>query len=152
MHGFNVLLMKVNIAWQTTFRLICILCVYTPIKTSCSQTQALFKVAVLYDWEIPINQDRIWRLNKGNTTRLFIENYSKALTIKLVVYAIKELTPSQINVFFCEKIIQGDISAIALHTRDVGVTRYLAYLAAQFWIPCIGSTIDDQVFSQKVHI
>jgi len=145
--------MKVNIAWQTSFRIICILWVFAPFQTAYSKPRALFTVAVLHDWEIlPIDQDKIWRLNKGNATRLFIENYPKALTIKLVVYAIKELTPSQINVFFCEKLIQDDISAIALHTQDIHLTRYLAYLAAQFWIPCIGSTIDDEILSQKVHI
>lgn len=120
-----------------------------PAKSSYSKSRALFKVAVLYDWEIPIEKEKIVGINRENITKFFIED-SKTFTVKFLAYSVKEFTPSQVNVFFCEKIANSDISAIALHTKDINLTRYLAYLSSYFWIPCIGSTTDDQLLSQKV--
>lgn len=141
--------MKAHNSWKTTFSLTLMLWAFVLSKTLPSDSKAVFKIVVLYDWEIPEGKERIASINIQNITRFSIVN-SKKFTVKIIVHSVKDLGPRQIDAFFCENIIHEGASAIALHTKDPKLTRYIAYLASYFWIPCIGSSTDDQLLSHKV--
>jgi hypothetical protein len=120
------------------------------------QLKAVFKVGVFYDWNFPDGIERISKL-KGNSTRFQpgggSANFNETrFSIDFIPYPLQGLTLAQITDLFCERIIKEEVSAIALHTKDTKLTRYLAHLASHLWIPAIGTTTKDPVLSDKVFV
>ncbi|XP_031563699.1 glutamate receptor ionotropic, NMDA 1-like [Actinia tenebrosa] len=120
------------------------------------QLKAVFRVGVFYDWDFPNGKEYISKLtaNTPHGSLSFIRSTPAIddisnLTIDFVPYSVQDLSLSQITYLFCEKIINEDVSAIVLHTKDTRLTRYLAYLASHLWIPAIGTATNDPSLSDK---
>lgn len=118
------------------------------------QLKTVFRVGVFYEWNFPNGKEYISSLTANSTTLHTdlgsVHSNISSSSIDFVPYSIQDLSLSQITYLFCKKIINEDVSAVVLHTKDTRLTRYLAYLASHLWIPVIGTATNDPSLSDKV--
>lgn len=140
-------LMKLNKSWIIALTGWVLLQIFTVV-----QLKAVFRVGVFYEWDFLNGKEYISKLtaNSTNTGLGSVQSSISSFSIDFDPYSIKDLSLSQITYLFCKKIINQDISAIVLHTKDTRLTKYLAYLASHLWIPQIGTAANDPSLSDKV--
>ncbi|EDO37551.1 predicted protein [Nematostella vectensis] len=68
--------------------------------------------------------------------------------LQIIPISVQQVHIPQLFKVFCSRVINEDVAVLVLHTND-RLCRYIASLAAYFWIPVLGTSCQDPLLSDK---